>query len=257
MSNRKAFSLVELLTVIGIIAILIGLLMPVLTKARLEAVKVKCMANVHNLLQAQMMYVAENKNFLTYPNWAPTLQDTSHWATGWLYTQGQTSDPLNQEDVKTGALYRYVRDMRVYHCPTHVVDSVPGEWTERLTSYIMNGAVCGYGTVGSHDAQRELWVPSWKITDWKNPSEQILWWEAEENGDVPGGVAWNDGSSYPFENALAKRHGRGASVGCFDGHVEWMDRIDFLTEYQKPGPNRLYCDPHRPDGGQSAGDARQ
>jgi prepilin-type N-terminal cleavage/methylation domain-containing protein/prepilin-type processing-associated H-X9-DG protein len=257
MRQRKGFSLVELLTVIGIIALLLALLLPVLTKARSEAVKVKCMSNLRNLLQAQSMYVAENKGFLTYPNWSVNLEATNNWSIGWLYTQERTSDPLQQNDVKTGALYHYLNDTKVYHCPTHVVDNVPAGWTERLTSYIMNGAVCGYGTVGDHNADPEIWVPSWKITDWKNSAEQILWWEAEENSDIPGAVAWNDGSSYPYENALAKRHGRGASVGCFDGHVEWMDRIDFLTEYQKPGPNRLYCDPHRADGGHSPADARQ
>jgi hypothetical protein len=134
-----------------------------------------------------------------------------------------------------------------------------------MTSYIMNGAVCGYGTVGSRNAEPVIWEPSWKLTDWRHPSEQILWWEAEEAVD-PGGAGgagaavltpgagrapWNDGSSFPYENFLSRRHGRGACVGCFDGHAEWMDRVEFIAELQRPGPNRLWCDPHRPDGGRS------
>jgi len=81
------------------------------------------------------------------------------------------------------------------------------------------------------------------------PFEQVLWWEAEETSP---GAGWNDGSSYPWENVLSRRHGRGACVGYFDGSVAWMDRLDYVAELQRPGPNRLYCDPHRADGGKSA-----
>lgn len=247
--SRNAFSLVELITVIGIIGLLLALLMPSLTRARAEAVKVTCMGNLRQLLAAEMIYVGESHNYLTYPNWAVTLQQTNYWPAGWLYTQGQTSVPLEPDDVKSGALYPYIGTTQAYHCPTHHTEFLQGLRTDRLTSYLMNGAVCGYGSVGDHNADPEIWVPSWKITDWRNPTEQILMWEAEEN--VAGDIAWNDGSSFPSENILAKRHGHGASVGCFDGHVEWMDRIDFIAEYQRPGPNRLYCDPHRPDGGRT------
>lgn len=250
MRKRRGFSLVELLVVIGIIALLIAILLPVLNRTRSEAYKVRCMSNLRQLLTAEMMYVAENKGYLTYPNWSNDRQATDVWQTGWLYTQGEISNPLQQDDVKTGALYRYLNTTQVYHCPNHILDGSIENGTDRLTSYIMNGAVCGYGTVGNKDGPAPHWVPSWKITDWRKPSEQILLWEADENGN--GSVAWNDGASYPRENLLAKRHGRGASVGYFDGRVEWMDRVDYITELQRPGPNRLYCDPERPDGGASA-----
>ena len=158
--------------------------------------------------------------------------------------------------MKHGALFHYLKDARVFRCPMDEPPSGPadadGGGTDRLTSYIMNGAVCGYGAVGNKTGSPPRWAPSWKITDWRDTSRQILMWEAEEGDAVGGGGAsWNDGSSYPRENLLARRHGRGASVGCFDGHAEWMDRLDFIAEYQRPGPNRLYCDPHRPDGGQT------
>lgn len=242
------FSLLELLVVIGIIAILLAMLLPTLSRAREAALRVDCMNNLRQLVTAEMAYVSENKGYLTYPNWAVNLESTNYWEIGWLYAQGQTSSPLAQKDVETGALWPFVENWRVYHCPAHATDGLGPERTDRLTSYLMNGAVCGYGAVGDHNRDPEIWAPSYKITDWHDPSAQILWWEAEEV--VDGRVAWNDGSSYPFENVLAKRHGHGASVGCFDGHVEWMDRIDFITEYQLPGPNRLYCDPHQDNGGQ-------
>lgn len=184
---------------------------------------------------------------MTYPNWAGDRSSTDVWPTGWLYHQGGVHSPPEQNDVMTGALHPYLGTTRVYQCPMHLPEDYSANGTDRLTSYIMNGAVCGYGAVGRVDGASGLMAPSWKITDWKSPSEQVLWWEADENG--LGAASWNDGGSRPDENQLPSRHGSGASVACFDGHVEWMDAIDYLTEAHSPGPNRLWCDPHSADGG--------
>ena len=257
MHKRRAFSILELLVVVGIIAMLLAILLPALSGARASAARVACMSNLRQLLQAQMLYVSESKGYLTYPNWGHDRASQNTWLYGWLYEQGKTSTPLHERDVESGILFRYLRDGSVFHCQTHEFSAATG--TDRLTSYIMNGAVCGYGTVGAAaggatggggDASpRAANAPSYQITEWKDPSRQILMWEAEESGNGSDGAPWNDGSSYPHENALAKRHGRGASVGCFDGHVEWMDRLEFIAEYLKPGANRLYCDPRQPGGG--------
>ena len=58
---RAGFTLVELLVVIGIIALLVGILLPSLAKAKRSAITVKCLANMKSLGQACMVYANDNK----------------------------------------------------------------------------------------------------------------------------------------------------------------------------------------------------
>lgn len=77
--ERKAFTLVELLVVIGIIAVLIGLLLPALNKARESARQVQCLSNMRQIASAIMMCANDHHGWMPGPGGqTPVGWDTNH-----------------------------------------------------------------------------------------------------------------------------------------------------------------------------------
>jgi prepilin-type N-terminal cleavage/methylation domain-containing protein len=101
-----AFTLVELLVVIGIIALLVGILMPVLGAARAQARAVACMSNVRQISVAAQMYVNENKRYVTFVPASATEPAKDRKELLFPYLQQGKSNSDNEGN-------------QVWHCPSN------------------------------------------------------------------------------------------------------------------------------------------
>src|SRR5688500_14855695 len=93
---RGGFTLVELLVVIGIIALLISILLPTLQRAREQANRVACISNHKQIMTAVKMYNADWKDFMPFSNWRgkETGGAGAWWSgQGWLYTDSMLTSP--------------------------------------------------------------------------------------------------------------------------------------------------------------------
>src|ERR1041384_3228710 len=102
MSRRsKDFTLVELLVVIGIIALLISILLPALGRVREQADRVKCQSNIKQIATAMTMYTDEWKGVVPFCNWLGQEQN-NYKSAGWLYDYQlrKTTALRNQADLE-------------------------------------------------------------------------------------------------------------------------------------------------------------
>jgi prepilin-type N-terminal cleavage/methylation domain-containing protein len=230
--RETGFTLIELLVVIAIIAILAAMLLPALAKAKEKAQRAQCQNNVKQLTLAMHLYGNDAKDHLPDPNWNPP------WAErGWLYDASRGSVPnlaaapynrFPQQAYETGLLWNYVKAVNIYRCPLDRPEAPTWRLrTQKMSSYLMNGAVAGYGRIAPG---------SYKTTQFKQ--DAIILWQALETN--PGD--WNDGSSTPNEG-ITKLHSEGTSVGVVDGHVEYLKTLDFYAEVNIRTKNRLWCNP--------------
>lgn len=107
--NNQAFTLVELLVVIGIIAVLIAILLPALQRVRSSARSIVCLSRLRECHMAFQMYATENKGWISAGG---HLQTSSLYTYGWVYWL--TPNTYNESVFNVTG--RYLTDIRVTGC---------------------------------------------------------------------------------------------------------------------------------------------
>jgi prepilin-type N-terminal cleavage/methylation domain-containing protein len=110
---RTAFTLVELLVVVGIIAILVAILLPSLIKARESAIRVACMSNLHQAHIGLTMYAQDYRGRV--PPWGYNGFGTAEYANTGGFWNGTTW----AAGTGLGVAYpRYINSYKILYCPT-------------------------------------------------------------------------------------------------------------------------------------------
>jgi len=236
-SGRSGFTLIELLVVIAIIAILAGMLLPALGKAKTKAQVITCMNNHKQLLLAWTMYAGDNGDRLPYAYAQDANPNTSDgaWVQGILdWGNLSARDNWDPKHLIQSPLYKYVGgSMGIWKCPA---DRSYGINTARARVPRPRSMAMSIW-MGGNSGTDGGWGPTWKVNtkmgDIVNPGPSNSYVLLDERED-----SINDGffvvtmEGYP--NAAltsmvdwpASYHNRAGGFSFADGHSEirkWVD----------------------------------
>lgn len=216
-ARRSGFTLVELLVVIGIIAVLAGMLMPALSAAKAKALQVACLNHHRQLALGWNLYIDDNngklpnnlrENIASNPSW---VDSTVHGDTaGWW-------DPNYLIDPKRAAFARYIRDYKIYKCPAErtYFKRPGGKRLPKLRSYSMNDYITPPG--GGSQGVQYHYKTAWQML---KPSTTFVFIDAE-----PASICYTpfripNSDNDTWFTAPGAMHARGTGVTFADGHTE-------------------------------------
>lgn len=211
-TSRRAFSLVELLVVVGIIGLLLAILLPTLSRARGQAAAVKCASNL------RQVYVAMNLYADTANGRLPSVQFVGE-------------NPVWSKCV-TPFLAQSERAFEMTNCPLVPSDELdaPTEWLPGTMSYGVNS----YISTPQWRSRRNARLDTSRIIFMAEKSTASMSrlddWATSEDGAyyTPGNTTADPGTTIQalgHRGTLARRHGGGrlANVVMFDGHVTTLN----------------------------------
>ena len=219
-SASPAFTLVELLVVIAVIAILAALLLPALARSRGSAWRAECASNLRQLGFACELYWDDSGGGCFQWYSGPTTNGDLYWF-GWLGNGAEGQRPV---DLSAGVLFPYVAASNVRLCPA---------LNYRLSQFKLkaNVPVCSYGYNATLSASGP--VASLNISRVSRPTELALFADAAQVNDfqTPASRAnpmleeWyylDNPTNYASASYYAHdhfRHSQRANVAFCDGHI--------------------------------------
>jgi prepilin-type N-terminal cleavage/methylation domain-containing protein/prepilin-type processing-associated H-X9-DG protein len=242
-----AFTLIELLVVIAIIAILAALLLPTLARSKREALRIKCLANLKQLIVATHMYAGDSRDYLP-----PNIPDSdSGWVGGDVQPATPSSDVTNYLILEKSVLYTYSPNVKIYQCPgdQFVVTGIGiSPAPIRVRSYSASGMMGDNstalqddttGAAGSvHDGLEENLKFS-NVTD-PGPGGASYFWDEQDDSE-PSKTSIDDGyfaldyaniePGGDWRNIPASRHGNFGQCSFADGHAANMKWLEPKTQY--------------------------
>ena len=225
--KKTAFTLVELLVVIGIIAILIGFLLPVLADAQNSARTTLCKSNLRQMAIAFNAYAGDNKGRMMLDSIVTTVPSGRLWWFGWSSSLGGSNAPLT---ISQGEIAPYLGgDIQTgLQCPNFPFDSpsfVP-KFTNHGADFGLNKYLCPTGTSLSyipvtkvaHAATTVIFCDGIQMDGLNGPLafSEAFFMDIELSGSLPG----------PYGGFVHFRHRQRANLAYLDGHVDDVRQQD-------------------------------